>query len=71
VAPEGRPISGLWIDVVLPLGSTETIALVNMRSVAFEVTGWGLRVPLPQLIAGDTARISFVVEAEPGALAPR
>lgn len=59
-APPGRSIEGLWIDLVLPRASSATRPLVNGSAVDFEATEWGMRVPVPRLAAGDTARISLV-----------
>jgi peptidoglycan/xylan/chitin deacetylase (PgdA/CDA1 family) len=64
-APEDRAVSGLWIDVVLPHGSSATVPLVDGESVQFEATDWGLRVPVRDLAAADTARISFAVVVDP------
>jgi peptidoglycan/xylan/chitin deacetylase (PgdA/CDA1 family) len=67
-APDERAVSGLWIDVVLPHGSATTVPLVDGEPVPFEATDWGLRVPVRQLAAADTARVSFavIVDPEPG-----
>jgi hypothetical protein len=64
-APEDRAVSGLWIDVVLPHGSSATVPLVDGESVQFEATDWGLRVPVRDIAAADTARISFAVVVDP------
>jgi peptidoglycan/xylan/chitin deacetylase (PgdA/CDA1 family) len=69
-APGERGVSGLWIDVVLPRGSSTTLPLVDGEPVQFEAADWGLRVPVRDLAAADTARISFavVVDPAPGSL---
>jgi hypothetical protein len=64
-APDERAVSGLWIDVVLPRGSAGTVPLVDGEPVRFESTDWGLRVPVRDLAAADTARISFAVVVDP------
>jgi peptidoglycan/xylan/chitin deacetylase (PgdA/CDA1 family) len=62
-APAERGIAGLWIDLVLPRTSASMRPLVNTGSVAFETTDWGMRVPVPSLDPGGSARISFVQPA--------
>lgn len=61
------PTGSVWIDVVLPRAAGSTIPLVDGRSVEFEATDWGLRVPVGSLAAGDERRVSIVlVVAEDG-----
>jgi peptidoglycan/xylan/chitin deacetylase (PgdA/CDA1 family) len=67
-APQSRSLHGLWVDVVLPLGSAGMVPLVNGEPVGFEATDWGMRVPIPTLAPADTARVSFVVEVAPAAV---
>jgi len=58
-APD-RGIADLWIDLVLPRASESMRPLVNATTVDFEATDWGMRVPVPALAPGGTARISLV-----------
>jgi hypothetical protein len=39
-------------------------ALVNGQSVDFTATEWGIRVPIPALPPGGSARISLLVPTE-------
>jgi peptidoglycan/xylan/chitin deacetylase (PgdA/CDA1 family) len=59
-APADRGIEGLWLDLVLPKGPASLLPLVDGRSVDFSETGWGMRVPVPPLPPGGTARVSLV-----------
>ncbi|MEQ1856304.1 MAG: polysaccharide deacetylase family protein [Longimicrobiales bacterium] len=66
-APTDRGIAGLWIDLLLPRASVSMRPLVDGASVDFEATEWGMRVPVPALTPGGTARISIVrLAAEDG-----
>jgi peptidoglycan/xylan/chitin deacetylase (PgdA/CDA1 family) len=58
-APD-RGIADLWVDLVLPRASESMRPLVNATTVDFEATDWGMRVPVPALAPGGTARISLV-----------
>ena len=60
-APLDRGVDGLWVDLALPRGTASMLPLVNGRSVDFASTEWGMRVPVPALAPGDTARISLFV----------
>jgi peptidoglycan/xylan/chitin deacetylase (PgdA/CDA1 family) len=68
-APMDRGVDGLWVDVVLPHGSASVLPLVDGRSVDFAATDWGVRVPVPLLPPGGTARISLVTLAAEGTAA--
>ncbi|MGE0160219.1 MAG: polysaccharide deacetylase family protein [Gemmatimonadales bacterium] len=65
-APDDDGVRDLWVDVVLPRGPAGMVPLVDGEPVGFETTGWGMRVPIPELSAADTARISFLVEVARG-----
>lgn len=72
---EGSPrrnLDGLWIDVVLPTGPEGVYPLLDGRPIDFVVTEWGVRIPIEELGAGVTRRISLVLEDEspPELLAP-
>jgi peptidoglycan/xylan/chitin deacetylase (PgdA/CDA1 family) len=60
-APLHRDVSGLWIDVVLPLGAENVVPALDGRPVDFVVTEWGIRVPVPELTDGSTRRISLLL----------
>lgn len=60
-APADRGISGLWVDVVLPEAPPGLIPVVDGRSVGFESTDWGMRVPVGDLEGGASRRIGFLV----------
>jgi peptidoglycan/xylan/chitin deacetylase (PgdA/CDA1 family) len=60
-APGGTPLGGLWVDVVVAEVPAEIVPLVNGEPVDFEMTRWGLRIPVGDLDAGETRRISFVL----------
>ena len=60
-APSDREVEDLWIDVVLPGAPETTVPLVGGRSVAFEATEWGMRIPVGTLGAGEERRITFLV----------
>lgn len=68
-APADRGLDDLWIDVVLPYATEDRIPVVDGRSVAFEATEWGMRVPIGDLAAGQERRVSFLV-VEPGGAPP-
>lgn len=69
-APLDRGVDGLWVDLVLPRGSASMLPVVNGRSVDFASTEWGMRVPVPALAPGDTARISLFIATTPEPAAP-
>jgi hypothetical protein len=60
-APADRVVEDLWIDVTLPSAPVGTIPLVEGRSVAFEATDWGMRIPIGNLTAGERRRVTFLV----------
>jgi peptidoglycan/xylan/chitin deacetylase (PgdA/CDA1 family) len=60
-APPDRAVDGLWVDIALPRGSASMLPIVDGRSVDFASTEWGIRVPIPALAPGGTARISLFV----------
>lgn len=59
-APPDQDMEGLWVDIVLPLGSEGLFPVVDGRSVDFSITDWGIRVPVDRLSAGSTQRISLL-----------
>ncbi len=59
-APTERGIAGPWIDLVIPRAAESLRPLINGNSIDFEATDWGMRIPLPALQPGGTARISVV-----------
>lgn len=69
-APLDRGVEGLWVDLVLPRGSASMVVLVDGRSVDFTATDWGVRVPLPALAPGGSARISLLIPTEERTAAP-
>jgi hypothetical protein len=60
-APADRPVEDLWVDVVVPDAPHGLVPVVDGRSVDFQVTDWGMRVPVGYLVDGETRRITFVV----------
>jgi peptidoglycan/xylan/chitin deacetylase (PgdA/CDA1 family) len=62
-APVDRDIVGVWIDIVLP-GGERVLPTVEGRPVDFAVTEWGVRVPVTDLPAGATRRISLLLTEE-------
>jgi peptidoglycan/xylan/chitin deacetylase (PgdA/CDA1 family) len=60
-APLDRGVENLWIDVVIPSPPDGLIPLVEGRSVDYEQTDWGMRVPVGDLSAGATRRITYLV----------
>jgi peptidoglycan/xylan/chitin deacetylase (PgdA/CDA1 family) len=59
-APLDRPISGLWVDVVIPdPGPRGLIPLVSGNPVSFATTEWGLRISVGDLAEGETRLISL------------
>ncbi|NIR35710.1 MAG: hypothetical protein GWN73_07075, partial [Actinobacteria bacterium] len=66
-------LDGLWLDVVLPGGSEGVTPWVGGRTVAFQATDWGVRIPVGALEPGAETRLSLLGRA-PGsttAMAPR
>jgi peptidoglycan/xylan/chitin deacetylase (PgdA/CDA1 family) len=63
-APDAEPISGLWINIVLPLGSQGIVPLVDGTPVPFATTTWGIRVPLGDLPPGGTRVITLAADLE-------
>ncbi len=60
-APADRAAEDLWVDVVLPDAPEGLVPLVDGRSVDFQATDWGVRVPVGYLADGETRRITFLV----------
>jgi len=60
-APADRPVEDLWVDVVVPDAPMGLVPVVDGRSVDFQRTDWGVRVPVGYLVDGETRRITFVV----------
>jgi peptidoglycan/xylan/chitin deacetylase (PgdA/CDA1 family) len=63
-------LAGLCVDVVIPTGTSALVPLVDGEPVAFIATSWGMRVPVGDLSAGGSRRISFVVLQGAGASVP-
>jgi peptidoglycan/xylan/chitin deacetylase (PgdA/CDA1 family) len=60
-APARRPIEDLWVDVVIPEVPEGLVPVVDGRSVDFQATEWGMRVPVGYMVDGESRRIAFVV----------
>jgi peptidoglycan/xylan/chitin deacetylase (PgdA/CDA1 family) len=69
-APLDRSVEDLWIDIVVPSAPEGMVPLVAGRSVDFESTDWGMRVPVGNLSAGELRRITFLVLEDEEATAP-
>ena len=69
-APLDRSVEDLWIDIVLPSAPEGMVTLVTGRSVDFESTDWGMRVPVGNLSAGEVRRVTFLVLEDEEATAP-
>ena len=69
-APLDRGVENLWVDVVIPNPPDGMIPLVDGRSVDYEQTDWGMRVPVGDISAGDTRRITYLVLEDGDAAAP-
>jgi hypothetical protein len=63
--PNEEAVSGLWIDVVLPGGPSGTIPSVDGIPVSYNLTEWGVRIPLGDLLPGESRIISFPPTGEP------
>ncbi len=63
-APPDRAIENLWVDIVLPVEAAAMFPVVDGASVDFSMTDWGIRVPVEDLPAGATRRISLLVAPE-------
>lgn len=59
--PEDGGIRDLWVDVVLPVAPDGLAPLVDGRSVAFDATAWGMRVPVGDVSSGGIRRVTFMV----------
>jgi peptidoglycan/xylan/chitin deacetylase (PgdA/CDA1 family) len=64
VAPTDRDVTDLWIDIVIPSAPAGLVPLVDGRTVDFEATDWGMRVPVGALVAGSERTITFLVVEE-------
>jgi peptidoglycan/xylan/chitin deacetylase (PgdA/CDA1 family) len=62
--PEGK-ISGLWIDVVLPAGTVDLTPSVDGVPVSYNLTRWGVRIPVGDLSPGESRTISFPMAEYP------
>lgn len=60
-APQDRDIDDLWVDVVLPDAPTGLVPVVDGRSIDFQATDWGMRVPVGDLTAAESRRVTFLV----------
>jgi len=58
-APGDASIQGLWVDVVLPKGREDLAPFIEGAPVSFSATEVGIRVPVGNLEAGETRRITF------------
>ncbi len=58
-APAAESVEDLWVDVVLPGGLGDLQPAVDGAFVAFAATEWGIRVPVGDLPAGTTRRITL------------
>lgn len=59
-APADEGVEGLWVDIVLPAGLGDLQPAVDDTFVAFTATEWGIRVPVGDLPAGTTRRITLL-----------
>lgn len=55
----GAEVEGLWVDVVGAEMAQGAIPLVDGRSVDFIEEGWGMRVAVGTVRAGEVKRVSF------------
>jgi peptidoglycan/xylan/chitin deacetylase (PgdA/CDA1 family) len=65
-APPDRGVEDLWVDIVIPGAPDGLIPLVQGRSVDFQRTDWGMRVPIGSLPAGATRRVTYLVLPDEG-----
>lgn len=65
-APGDQGIRGLWVDILLPSGLQELSPLVAGVPVSFVTTGFGIRVPVGDMEAGETREISLRRTDVPG-----
>jgi peptidoglycan/xylan/chitin deacetylase (PgdA/CDA1 family) len=63
--PDDEAVSGLWIDVVLPGGLAGTTPAVDGVPTSYNLTEWGVRVPLGDLLPGEPKIISFPSSGSP------
>jgi hypothetical protein len=64
--PAGESISGIWIDVVIPGDPGPVTPFVDGVPVAHTTTGWGIRVPLGDIPAGESRLVSFRTPSSQG-----
>jgi peptidoglycan/xylan/chitin deacetylase (PgdA/CDA1 family) len=69
-APADRDVADLWVDVVIPSLPAGLVPLVDGRTVDFEATDWGMRVPVGTLVAGGERTITFVILEDEAARPP-
>ena len=66
VEAQGEAVpAGVWIDVVLPGGSGGMTPSVDGIPVAYTRTEWGVRIPIGDLLPGESQVISFPQETPP------
>jgi len=58
-APADADVEGVWVDVVLPGGTADLAPQIGGTPVPFSTTDFGLRIPVGDLRAGETRRISL------------
>lgn len=58
-APANASVHGLWVDVVLPTGTGKLTPFIGDLPVSFSTTADGIRIPVGDLEAGETRRITF------------
>ncbi len=57
--PADEGVSGLWIDVVLPGGPSGVTPSVDGIPISYNLTEWGVRIPIGDLLPGESRIISF------------
>jgi peptidoglycan/xylan/chitin deacetylase (PgdA/CDA1 family) len=57
--PSDGDLQGLWVDILLPERADELIPLLDGVPLPFSTTEWGMRVPVGDLPAGESRRITL------------
>ena len=57
--PSESDVQGLWVDILLPERAEELVPLLDGVPLPFTTTEWGMRVPVVELPAGESRRITL------------
>lgn len=57
--PADASVSGVWIDVILPFGPDSAAPYIGGVPIPYSTTGWGLRIPVADLQAGERRLITL------------